>query len=213
MVRSDPALGVKTMNGPVPDPAEFWANLAKASPEEVMEALNKAGFLSTEQLGQLQALVADGQVRGRQPQQPAPAPTVDAPAREDVVPHIGPYRLLQELGEGGMGTVFLAEQQHPVERRVALKIIKAGMDSRQVLARFEAEEQALAMMDHPNIAKVFDAGVTQAGRPYFVMELVRGIPITAVLRPGTSHATRTAGAVHPCVSGRAACAPEGDHPP
>ena len=105
-------------------------------------------------------------------------PTLDQAPRETPGTQIGPYKLLQELGEGGMGTVFLAEQQHPVERRVALKIIKAGMDSRQVLARFEAEEQALAMMDHQNIAKVFDAGVTPTGRPYFVMELVKGIPIT-----------------------------------
>jgi eukaryotic-like serine/threonine-protein kinase len=76
----------------------------------------------------------------------------------DIGMHIGPYRLLQAIGKGGMGTVFLAERQHAVERRVALKNIKAGMDSRQVLARFEAEEQALAMVDHPNIARVFDAG-------------------------------------------------------
>ncbi len=92
---------------------------------------------------------------------------------------IGPYKLLQKLGEGGMGAVFLAEQEKPVQRRVALKIIKAGMDSRHVLVRFEAERQALAMMDHPNIAKVLDAGTTEVGgRPYFVMELVKGIPIT-----------------------------------
>ncbi len=91
---------------------------------------------------------------------------------------IGPYKLLQQLGEGGMGTVFLARQDTPVKRHVALKIIKAGMDTRQVIARFEAERQALAMMDHPNIAKVFDVGATDTGRPYFVMELVRGVPIT-----------------------------------
>jgi serine/threonine protein kinase/Tfp pilus assembly protein PilF len=97
---------------------------------------------------------------------------------------IGPYRLLQQIGEGGMGTVFMAEQSHPVQRKVALKVIKPGMDSRQVIARFEAERQALALMDHPNIAKVLDAGQTPlvyaAGsqRPYFVMELVKGLPIT-----------------------------------
>jgi serine/threonine protein kinase/tetratricopeptide (TPR) repeat protein len=91
---------------------------------------------------------------------------------------IGPYKLLQQIGEGGMGTVYMAEQSKPVERRVALKIIKPGMDSRQVIARFEAERQALALMDHPNIAKVLDAGTTEAGRPYFVMELVKGVPIT-----------------------------------
>jgi WD40 repeat protein/serine/threonine protein kinase len=91
---------------------------------------------------------------------------------------IGPYKLLQKLGEGGMGTVYVAQQEKPVARRVALKIIKAGMDSSQVIARFEQERQALALMDHPNIAKVLDAGTTDAGRPYFVMELVKGIPVT-----------------------------------
>ncbi len=91
---------------------------------------------------------------------------------------IGPYKLLQEIGEGGMGTVYMAEQTHPVRRRIALKVIKAGMDSAQVIARFEAERQALALMDHPNIARVLDAGTTPAGRPYFAMELVHGVPIT-----------------------------------
>jgi len=91
---------------------------------------------------------------------------------------IGPYKLLERLGEGGWGTVYVAEQQKPVRRRVALKVIKLGMDTRQVVARFEAERQALAMMDHPNIAKVLDAGATETGRPYFVMELVRGVKIT-----------------------------------
>jgi serine/threonine protein kinase/WD40 repeat protein len=91
---------------------------------------------------------------------------------------IGSYKLLQEIGAGGMGTVWMAEQTQPVQRKVALKIIKAGMDSRQVLARFEAERQALALMDHPNIAKVFDGGSTETGRPFFAMELVKGVPIT-----------------------------------
>ncbi|MCU0786213.1 MAG: serine/threonine protein kinase [Verrucomicrobia bacterium] len=100
------------------------------------------------------------------------------PAAEGVGACLGAYKLLQEIGEGGCGMVYLAEQAEPIRRRVALKIIKLGMDSRQVIARFEAERQALAMMDHPNIAKVLDAGTTNSGRPYFVMELVRGIPIT-----------------------------------
>src|SRR5262245_54104401 len=92
--------------------------------------------------------------------------------------HIGRYKLLQHIGEGGCGVVFMAEQAEPVRRRVALKIIKPGMDTKSVIARFEAERQALALMDHPNIAKVFDAGATQSGRPFFVMALIRGIKIT-----------------------------------
>jgi len=139
-----------------------------------------------------------------------PSPTIDQPIAERLGTVIGPYKLLQQIGEGGMGTVFMAEQTHPVQRKVALKLIKPGMDSRQIIARFEAERQALALMDHPNIAKVLDAGtVGQAfqpdgsrrtefipfvpgqasddangmnsvlpGRPYFAMELVKGIPIT-----------------------------------
>ena len=99
-------------------------------------------------------------------------------ARKRSGPRIGRYKLLQKIGEGGCGVVYMAEQEEPVRRRVALKIIKLGMDTEEVIARFEAERQALAMMDHPNIAKVFDAGATDAGRPYFVMELVRGIKIT-----------------------------------
>jgi serine/threonine protein kinase/tetratricopeptide (TPR) repeat protein len=127
--------------------------------------------------------------------QPAPAPvaTVDEPPfRERPGEVIGPYKLLQQIGEGGMGTVYMAEQTHPVQRKVALKIIRPGMDSRQVIARFEAERQALALMDHPHIAKVLDAGTIDSplapvlggdgsgvrGRPYFVMELVRGVSIT-----------------------------------
>ncbi len=91
---------------------------------------------------------------------------------------IGPYRLVRELGHGGMGVVYQAQQQEPIRRDVALKIIKPGMDTRQVIARFEVERQALAVMDHPNIAHVFDAGATAGGRPYFVMELFDGVPIT-----------------------------------
>jgi hypothetical protein len=85
---------------------------------------------------------------------------------------IGRFKLLEKIGEGGMGVVYMAEQREPVVRKVALKIIKLGMDTRQVVARFEAERQALALMDHPNIAKVLDGGATESGRPYFVMELV-----------------------------------------
>jgi serine/threonine protein kinase/Flp pilus assembly protein TadD len=112
-----------------------------------------------------------------------PAPAADAtveeaPAAERPGAVIGPYRLLEQLGEGGFGVVYLAEQDQPVRRRVALKVLKPGMDTRQVVARFEQERQALALMDHAHIAKVFDGGETPAGRPYFVMELVKGAPIT-----------------------------------
>src|SRR5436305_1610223 len=113
----------------------------------------------------------------------APPPDKDRtglyqPVAERLGTVIGSYKLLQQIGEGGMGTVFLAEQTQPVQRKVALKVIKPGMDSRHVIARFEAERQALAMMDHVNIARVFDGGTTENGRPYFVMESVHGVPIT-----------------------------------
>jgi serine/threonine protein kinase/tetratricopeptide (TPR) repeat protein len=104
--------------------------------------------------------------------------TIDDPVRERPGMVIGLYKLMEPIGEGGMGLVFVAEQQQPVRRKVALKVIKPGMDTRQVVARFEAERQALALMDHPNIAKVLDGGTTDSRRPYFVMELVKGVPIT-----------------------------------
>jgi WD40 repeat protein/serine/threonine protein kinase len=109
------------------------------------------------------------------------APTVSASTSgplAEIGTSIGPYKLLQEIGEGGFGVVYMAEQERPVHRRVALKIIKLGMDTKQVIARFEAEREALAMMEHPNITMVLDAGATESGRPYFVMELVKGVPIT-----------------------------------
>jgi eukaryotic-like serine/threonine-protein kinase len=109
---------------------------------------------------------------------PALGPTEVQPITEKPGDRIGRYKLLQQIGEGGCGVVYMAEQEEPVRRRVALKVIKLGMDTKQVIARFEAERQALALMDHPNVAKVLDAGATEAGRPFFVMELVRGIKIT-----------------------------------
>lgn len=109
---------------------------------------------------------------------PGIAPTLDQSVTERPGTVIGRYKLLEQIGEGGFGMVFMAEQQKPIVRKVALKIIKPGMDTKEVIARFEAERQALAMMEHPNIARVFDAGTTPSGRPYFVMELVRGIAIT-----------------------------------
>src|SRR5712692_2682006 len=134
------------------------------------------------------ALLARHEAAGSFLESPAApfAPTIDEPAaseRPGTV--IGPYKLLQQIGEGGFGTVFMAEQTRPVQRKVSLKVIKPGMDSSQIIARFEAERQALAIMDHVNIARVLDAGTipgepgcVSAGRPYFVMELVHGIPIT-----------------------------------
>src|SRR5258707_12432510 len=159
----------------------FIAALEKGTPEDRAAYINKA--CGTDQ--QLRACVE--RLLNAQPkvgsflQAPVPAlvATVDEPSpieRPGAV--IGPYRLMEQIGEGGMGLVFVAEQQHPVRRKVALKVIKPGMDSRDVIARFEAERQALARRDHPNIAKVLDAGTTESGRPYFVMELVKGIPIT-----------------------------------
>ena len=110
---------------------------------------------------------------------PEIAPTVEQkPITEAPGQEIGRYKLLQKIGEGGFGVVFMAEQVRPVRRKVALKVIKPGMDSNAVTARFEAERQALAMMDHQNIARVLDGGATDSGRPYFVMELVKGIPIS-----------------------------------
>jgi WD40 repeat protein len=110
---------------------------------------------------------------------PDPQATADEPSvSEGPGTVIGPYKLLEQIGEGGFGVVFMAEQTQPVRRKVALKVLKPGMDTRQVVARFEAERQALAITDHPNIAKVFDGGATPSGRPYFVMELVKGVPIT-----------------------------------
>jgi serine/threonine-protein kinase len=108
----------------------------------------------------------------------SPAATIDDPMREGPGRVIGPYKLMEQIGEGGMGLVFVAEQQQPVRRQVAVKVIKPGMDTRRVIARFEAERQALALMNHANIAKVLDGGTTDSGRPYFVMELVKGVPIT-----------------------------------
>jgi eukaryotic-like serine/threonine-protein kinase len=130
---------------------------------------------------QVEALLAASEKAGTFMDKPAAAPglTVDyRPISEAAGTVIGPYKLLQQIGEGGFGVVYMAEQEKPVRRMVALKIIKAGMDTASVIARFESERQALALMDHPNIAKVFDAGATESGRPYFVMELVRGVPIT-----------------------------------
>ena len=126
---------------------------------------------------------------------------------------IGRYKLLQEIGEGGFGVVFMAEQLEPVQRKVALKIIKAGMDTREVIARFEAERQALALMDHPNIARVLDAGATESGRPYFRDGTGQGHPHHGLLRPERPPDRGTPEAVHEGLPRGAARAPKGDHSP
>ena len=157
----------------------FMGALQKQTPEERAAYLDEA-CASNAELRQSVELLLKAHDKAGQFLQAVPwtDPTRDQPDRQGPGTVIGPYKLLQPIGEGGMGTVYMAEQTVPVRRTVALKLIKAGMDSRQVLARFGAERQALALMDHPNIAKVLDAGATEQGRPYFVMELVKGIPIT-----------------------------------
>src|SRR5579864_8239947 len=161
--------------------AIFLAALDKATPQDRAAYVEATCGADLELLRRVRELL--GCHEGSQGLLDAPPPglgcTVDMPAScEQPGALIGPYKLLQQIGEGGMGTVFMAQQEKPVRRKVALKVIKPGMDTRQVIARFEAERQALAMMDHVNIARVLDAGATPSGRPYFVMELVYGIPIT-----------------------------------
>src|SRR5690242_20427569 len=141
--------------------------------ETLLQAHERAGaFLENSPTGVPRLPTGAG---ARAPDSGAESPVVIA---ENPGDHIGRYKLLERIGEGGCGVVYLAEQEAPVRRRVALKVIKLGMDTRQVIGRFEAERQALAVMDHPNIAKVLDAGATEAGRPFFVMELVGGTKLT-----------------------------------
>jgi serine/threonine-protein kinase len=159
----------------------FVAAVGKADPELRDAFLNEASDGDEGLLREVRLLLEAHQDAGRFLESPAAAPTITADSRplaEGPGTVIGPYKLMEQIGEGGMGVVYVAEQQKPVRRKVALKIIKPGMDTKQVIARFEAERQALAVMDHPNIAKVHDGGTTDSGRPYFVMELVRGVPIT-----------------------------------
>jgi serine/threonine protein kinase/Flp pilus assembly protein TadD len=148
--------------------------------QEAAEFVNAACAASPELRTRVEELLKAHRRLGDIDNRPArsPSPLPGEIALEGPGTHIGPYRLLEQIGEGGFGIVYMAEQTQPVRRKVALKIIKPGMDTRMVVARFEAERQALALMDHPNIARVFDGGATDTGRPYFVMELVRGIPIT-----------------------------------
>src|ERR1700731_4861736 len=159
----------------------FLAALKQPTAGERAAFLDQAWGSDVSLGGQIEALLAEHERLGSYLEAPVAAAqgTVDnPPVSERPGTVIGPYKLLQQIGEGGMGAVFMAEQTRPVQRKVALKLIKAGLDSRQVIARFEAERQALAMMDHGNVARVLDAGATAAGLPYFVMELVHGVPIT-----------------------------------
>jgi serine/threonine-protein kinase len=180
--------------------AIFEAALDREDPEQRSAYLNQACGADQPLRHHIEGLLKAHEMLGSFLAAPPPAPTaaVDEPITERPGTVIGPYKLMEQIGEGGMGLVFVAEQQQPVRRKVALKVIKPGMDTRQVIARFEAERQALALMDHPNIAKVLDGGTTggepgvltpgpqnppvytsgSPGRPYFVMELVKGIPIT-----------------------------------
>jgi eukaryotic-like serine/threonine-protein kinase len=165
----------------VDEEAIFAAALAKASPGERRGFLAEACGGDPGLRARVEALLAahENPDSFLEPCRAGLVPTVDEPAvseRPGAV--IGPYKLLEPIGEGGFGVVFMAEQLQPLRRKVALKVLKPGMDTRQVVARFEAERQALALMDHPNIAKVLDAGQTGSGRPYFVMDLVKGLPIT-----------------------------------
>jgi eukaryotic-like serine/threonine-protein kinase len=166
---------------PEPDPVEslFASVLAKPA-EERAAYLDQACAGDPDLRLRVEALLkADAEAAGQSfLTEPYRGLSAAQPASEKPGTRIGPYKLLQQIGEGGMGVVYMAEQEQPVRRRVALKIIKPGMDSTQVIARFEAERQALAMMDHTNIARVLDAGSTPSGRPYFVMELVHGVSIT-----------------------------------
>lgn len=158
----------------------YFAALERDDLEARAAYLDEACGTDTERRRRVERLLEAHAKRGSFLERSAPDPTVafEGPPAEVPGAVIGPYKILEPIGEGGMGTVWMARQTEPLRRTVAMKLIKAGMDSRQVLARFEAERQALALMDHPNIAKVLDAGATESGRPYFVMELIRGIPIT-----------------------------------
>jgi serine/threonine protein kinase/tetratricopeptide (TPR) repeat protein len=161
--------------------AVFCAALEKTTAGERGDYLDEACRGRPELRQRVEALLrAHEQASGflREPSQNEARTVDEPPAGEQPGTLIGPYKLLEEIGEGGMGVVWMAEQTQPVRRKVALKVLKPGMDTRQVVARFEAERQALALMDHPSIAKVHDGGATASGRPYFVMELVKGVPIT-----------------------------------
>jgi serine/threonine protein kinase len=163
---------------PLDEEVLFHAARRIADPEARAQFINQACGDNAGLAERVRALVEMHEQEDDSADRPSAQTRDYEPVVERPGARVGPYRLMEQIGEGGFGLVFVAEQQEPVKRKVALKIIKPGMDSAQVIARFEAERQALALMDHPNIARVLDAGATDSGRPYFVMELVRGIPIT-----------------------------------
>jgi non-specific serine/threonine protein kinase/serine/threonine-protein kinase len=160
--------------------AIFSEAIAKVTSDDLMAYLDEVCGSDGQLRSEIESLVAAHRQAGvflhgllKDESAPGELPIVEATGTV-----IGRYKLLEKIGEGGMAVVYMAEQTEPIRRKVALKIIKLGMDTRQVIARFEAERQALALMDHPSIAKVLDAGATETGRPYFVMELVQGVSIT-----------------------------------
>jgi serine/threonine protein kinase len=158
----------------------FAAAIQRTDPQQRAAFLDGACAEDAQLRARVEALLRSHEEGGSfldQPAAPIPPTVAAAPISEGPGTRLGPYKLLQRIGEGGFGVVYMAEQHKPVRRKVALKIIKPGMDTNEVIARFESERQALALMDHPNIAKVFDAGATDTGRPYFVMELVKGVPL------------------------------------
>jgi eukaryotic-like serine/threonine-protein kinase len=171
------------MNDASPEMLSIFAGaIERPSPGERAAFLDTACGSDVELRRRIEALLRAhdkaGGFLGDRPVARDPVATIDQPASEGPGSVVGPYKLLEQIGEGGFGVVFMAEQTAPVRRKVALKVLKPGMDTRPVVARFEAERQALALMDHPNIARVFDGGVTPSVRPYFVMELVKGVPVT-----------------------------------
>ena len=189
----------------------FIAAIQIDEPQQREAYLNQACESDPQLLSRIHALIEAFETAGSfldaQESDSSLPETQDSPGTFQIHEQIGPYKLLEQIGEGGMGVVWMAEQQEPVRRRVALKLIKPGMDSRQILGRFEAERQALSLMEHPNVAKVLDAGTSDNGNPFFVMELVKGQPITAYcdqhhLTPGERLGCSCPCAMHPACSSK-----------